>query len=423
MRFIIFGLFLIGFLLSDVYTLKAFQTLFPEFFIRNGRLATYLFWGFKILLWAALLGLTLSRKSLDVKKWVLIGFFSIYGGQIIVLMVSLGDEIRRGITYLAQFFSRSSSAGGSTILSNPSSLGSATIPRSEFLAKTGLGLGSLAFLGLSTQSSRGLYDYRVRRVNLVLPNLPSAFEGIKLVQISDIHSGSFYNPTAVLGGVELILGLKPDIIFFTGDLVNNRADEMKDYQSIFSKLKAPLGVYSILGNHDYGDYSWWPSELDKKNNLLSLMQIHKLMGYDLLMNANRTITIGGQSISIVGVENWSAHSQFPKHGRLDLAIKGTEESAVRLLLSHDPSHWRAQIIPEFSKIEATFSGHTHGMQFGLRLPNFQWSPVQYMYPEWAGLYQEKEQQLYVNVGYGFIGYPGRIGMNPEITLFTLTSRN
>jgi predicted MPP superfamily phosphohydrolase len=206
-------------------------------------------------------------------------------------------------------------------------------------------------------------------------------------------------------------------------LVNSHTDEMKDYQALFSHLKAPLGVFSVLGNHDYGDYSRWNSIQDKNKDHQELIQVHKYMGYDLLMNTNRKIKIGNDEISIVGVENWSASSDFPKHGRMDLAMPGTEDSAIRLLLSHDPSHWRAQILPHYPSVDATFSGHTHGMQMGIRLPHFQWSPIQYVYPEWAGLYQSGNQKLYVNVGFGFIGFPGRIGMPPEISLFTLSSKN
>src|SRR5690606_24941140 len=233
-----------------------------------------------------------------------------------------------------------------------------------------------------------------------------------------IHSGSFYNKKAVTGGVELLLAEKPDIVFFTGDLVNNLSNELRDYQDIFSKVKAPLGVYSVLGNHDYGDYHFGrESSPAKDKNLADLIDAQRIMGWDLLLNEHRTIRVGNEEIAIVGVENWGT-GRFPKHGDLGAALQGTEDIPVKLLLSHDPSHWRAQVLTQ-SDVDVTFSGHTHGMQFGVRTEHLKWSPVQYIYKEWAGLYREQNQQLYVNTGFGFLGYPGRVGILPEITIFEL----
>jgi len=238
-------------------------------------------------------------------------------------------------------------------------------------------------------------------------------------QISDIHSGSFYNPKAVKGGVEMLIAQKPDFIFFTGDLVNDMATEMRDYQDIFTKVKAPLGVYSTLGNHDYGDYHFGKGNSPAKaKNLKDVIATHKIMGYDLLMNENRRLKVDGEEIGILGIENWGM-GRFPKYGRMDLAVQNTDDLPVKLLLSHDPSHWRAEVLPKYPQIDAMFSGHTHGMQFGVRTEKYQWSPVEYIYKEWAGMYAEQKQQLYVNVGYGFLGYPGRVGILPEITIFTL----
>ena len=267
------------------------------------------------------------------------------------------------------------------------------------------------------------YDYRVKRRTLYLPNLPKAFDGIKLGQLSDIHSGSFYDRKAVIGGVDMLLKEKPDMIFFTGDLVNNVASEMYEYQDIFSKVKAPLGVFSVLGNHDYGDYHYGQgTSAAKIKNLADVKKTHKNMGWDLLLNENRRLKIDGEEIAILGIENWGV-GRFAKYGRMDLAIKDIDDVPVKLLLSHDPSHWRAQVLPEYPQIDAMFSGHTHGMQFGLVTEKFQWSPAQYIYKEWAGLYKQGLQQLYVNVGYGFLGYPGRVGILPEITIFELRSGN
>ncbi|UZJ64989.1 metallophosphoesterase [Sphingobacterium sp. KU25419] len=241
-------------------------------------------------------------------------------------------------------------------------------------------------------------------------------------QISDVHSGSFYNRKAVNGGVDLLLMEKPDTIFFTGDLVNNVASEMRDYQDIFSRVKADLGVFSSLGNHDYGDYYFGKEDsAAKRKNLQDLIQTHKVMGWDLLNDENRILKVNNEELAIIGVQNWGT-GRFPKHGDLKKALLGTEEQAVKLLLSHDPSHWRAQVLD--TDVDVMFAGHTHGMQFGVRLKNVQWSPAKYVYKEWAGLYREKEnKQLYVNVGYGFLGYPGRVGILPEITIFELIKGN
>jgi predicted MPP superfamily phosphohydrolase len=293
------------------------------------------------------------------------------------------------------------------------------ISRSAFLVKAGLVTAAVPLSSLSWGIISGAYDYQVKRVTLKLPNLPKAFDGITMAQISDIHSGSFYNKVAVKGGVDLLLAEKPDFVLFTGDLVNNLTSEVKDYQEIFAKIKAPLGVYSTLGNHDYGDYYFGrESSLAKIKNLQDMVTTHKNMGYQLLMNEHKRLKVDGEEIGILGIENWGM-GRFPKYGKMPLAVKDTDDLPVKLLLSHDPSHWRGEVLEKYPQIDAMFSGHTHGMQFGVRLKDYQWSPVQYLYNEWAGLYQEKQQQLYVNVGYGFLGYPGRVGILPEITIFTL----
>lgn len=252
------------------------------------------------------------------------------------------------------------------------------------------------------------------------PNLPPAFKGLKIIQLSDIHSGSFNNPSAVMRGVQMALDEKPDLILFTGDLVNNRATEMNNYTEIFSKLKAPMGVYSTLGNHDYGDYVTWDSPQEKIDNLESLKRLQAGMGWRLLMNENIIFEKNGDKIALLGVENWGAKGHFPKHGRLDLAHKGTENIPFKILMSHDPSHWDAQVRPLYPDIDLTLSGHTHGMQFGIDIPGFKWSPIKWMYEEWEDLYQKKKQYIYVNRGFGFLGYMGRVGILPEITLIELT---
>jgi predicted MPP superfamily phosphohydrolase len=278
--------------------------------------------------------------------------------------------------------------------------------------------GTLPFAAMAYGIISGAHDYRVKRKTVYLPNLPKAFDGMRIGQLSDIHSGSFYNKTAVQGGVDMLLAEKPDVIFFTGDLVNNESAEVKEYIDVFGKLKAPLGVYSITGNHDYGDYKTWASAEEKRRNFQGLIEAHRLLGFDLLMNEHRFIELGGDRLAVLGIENWGA-GRFARYGKLDLAYAGTEEAPVKLLLSHDPSHWDAQVRPLYPDIDIAFAGHTHGFQFGVEIGKIHWSPSQYVYKQWGGLYQEGSQYLYVNRGFGFLGYPGRVGMPPELTIIEL----
>ncbi|MFT3702010.1 MAG: metallophosphoesterase [Agriterribacter sp.] len=292
------------------------------------------------------------------------------------------------------------------------------ISRSAFMSWLGLGVGG-GLMATFLYGFSNKYKYQVKKITLTYPNLPEAFRGLKILQISDVHSGSFTDKEAVNHGIETILKQNADIILFTGDLVNDHAEEMDDYTDIFSKLHAPMGVFSTLGNHDYGDYRKWPSEEAKTKNLEKLKQMQKDMGWRLLMNEHVALEKNGQQIALIGIENWSAKSSFPKYGKMSEAYPGSEKYPFKILMSHDPSHWDAEVKTKYKDIDLMLSGHTHGMQFGVELPGFKWSPVQYMYKQWAGLYEDDAQKLYVNRGYGFIGYPGRVGILPEITLIEL----
>ncbi|MGV6945634.1 metallophosphoesterase [Sphingobacterium kyonggiense] len=384
---------------------------------------TFLWWGYSI---ALLVGLFISFQysiPLAIRSIILVAFFITAVSKFIYAIVLIVDDLRRGGIWVSRLFSNKKGQNLEEKLEELEKplpeVPKKGISRSDFLLKSGIVVAALPMLPLAWGVISTAYDYRIRRQKLYLPNLPKAFHGMKIGQISDVHSGSFFNKKAVLGGVEMLLNEKPDVIFFTGDLVNNVASEMRDYQDIFSKVQAPLGVYSTLGNHDYGDYYFGPTDSPaKRKNLQDLIETHKVMGWDLLMDENRKLKVGNEEISIVGVQNWGT-GRFPKKGDLQKALLGTEEQAVKLLLSHDPSHWRAQVLD--TDIDAMFAGHTHGMQFGVRGENFQWSPAKYIYKEWAGLYKEGNSQLYVNTGYGFLGYPGRVGIAPEITIFELVS--
>jgi predicted MPP superfamily phosphohydrolase len=394
----------------DFYFYNAILSVFKKWKPGTKRTFGILYWGYNLLLIAGVFAGIYLNLFLTLRAVILVAFFLTCGCKLVMLPFLLIDDLRRLAIKLF------GSKPKPTVVDGDTTEG---ISRSEFLVKAGLVAAAVPLTSLSWGIISGAYDYQVRRRDLILPNLPRAFDGIKLGQISDIHSGSFYNRTAVNGGVDMLLAEKPDLIFFTGDLVNDMATEMRDYQNVFSRVKAPLGVFSTLGNHDYGDYHFGKeSSPAKVKNLQDVIKTHKLMGYDLLMNENRRLKVDGEEIGILGIENWGM-GRFPKYGRMDLAVKNTDDLPVKLLLSHDPSHWRGQVLPEYPQIDAMFSGHTHGMQFGVRVNDFQWSPIEYIYKEWAGLYTEKQQQLYVNVGYGFLGYPGRVGILPEITIFTL----
>jgi predicted MPP superfamily phosphohydrolase len=264
----------------------------------------------------------------------------------------------------------------------------------------------------------GRFDFRVIKQTLHFENLPNAFNGLKIVQISDMHVGSFYNhQEEIQEAIDIINEQKPDLILFTGDMVNNTAEETKGWKELFLQLKSTLGNYSILGNHDYGDYVRWPSEEAKKQNLQELISFEKAAGFDILLNENRILEKNGEKIALIGVENWGT-PPFAQYGYLPDAVKGTENMPFSILLSHDPSHWDEEVAGK-TRIDLTLSGHTHGMQFGIIIGKWKWSPVQWRYDRWHGLYRHDKQCLYVNRGLGHIGFPGRVGMLPEITLIEL----
>jgi predicted MPP superfamily phosphohydrolase len=265
------------------------------------------------------------------------------------------------------------------------------------------------------------YRYKLRYVPLSIEGLPKELRKLRIVQISDIHTGSFDNPDAVQQGILMALKAKPDLILFTGDLVNYRSEEVEPYMEPLKKLTAPLGVFSVLGNHDYSDYLDWPTPEAKQKDFERLKNHHHALGWKLLMNENVLLNHKGVQFSLIGSENWSTRHRFTPYGDLKKAMTGLNLSEIPLniLMSHDPTHWDARVRPGYPDVDLTLSGHTHGMQLGVDIPGLKWSPAQYLYKQWAGLYREGNQYLYVNRGFGFIGYNGRLGILPEITLIEL----
>lgn len=344
-------------------------------------------------------------------------FFTIMMGlffaKLVGSLIFLTDDLRRSIPWaVSKAFNNNKLA-----LSEDGQM----LSRSAFLSWIGFGLGGSLF-GTLLVGFSNKYNYQVKKITLHFNNLPKAFHNFKLVHISDIHSGSLQDVAAVNKGIDLILQQQADLILFTGDLVNDRADEMNELQAVFGRLKAPLGVYSTLGNHDYGDYVSWPSVEAKKENLARLKQVHANMGWRLLMNEHQILEKNGEKIALLGIENWGAKGRFPKYGKMHLAYPGTESIPFKILMSHDPSHWDAEVKTNYPDVDLTLSGHTHGMQFGVDNAYFKWSPVQWMYKQWAGLYEDGQQKLYVNRGFGFLGYQGRVGILPEITVLELKTK-
>lgn len=295
--------------------------------------------------------------------------------------------------------------------------------RRKFISQLAVCLGVIPFASLLYGMYRGRYNYKVLNYTLEYEDLPEHFDGFKITQISDLHCGSFDNFEKVAYGVDLINEQKGDIILFTGDMVNSVASEADPWVKVFSKIEAPFGKFSVLGNHDYGDYSEWESPAAKEKNLQDLFKIHQDMGFDLLLNESRKVEKDGQKITLVGVENWGA-GRFKKAGDLNKSVAQVEKNDFKILLSHDPSHWEAEVLPHSYPFHLTLSGHTHGFQFGIEIPGWvKWSPIKWRYKQWAGIYESGNQKLNVNRGFGYLAYPGRVGIWPEITVITLKKKN
>ena len=402
MRWIISILF---FLIFQWYSYQAIKT------FTSNRWLLFAYFLFVIMVVGNLLFYTvvLERStSNEPRLMYAIGFFiSLFVFQILVTILLLGEDIFRIPQGIYAYFSK---------MPNQVQF----LPqRRKLISQIAIGLAAIPFASLLYGMFRGKYNFKVLSYKLEYDDLPEAFEGFKIAQISDIHSGSFDNPKKVQYGVDLVNAQDADVVFFTGDLVNNRAEEILPWIQTFKKINAKHGVYSILGNHDYGDYSPWESPEAKKKNMEDLKKAQKKMGWDLLLNESRFIEKQGQRIAILGVENWGSGG-FKKAGDLNKALSNVAAKDFKILMSHDPSHWEAEVIPHPFNIHLTLSGHTHGMQFGIEIPGWiKWSPIKWRYKQWAGIYEKLNQRLNVNRGFGYLAYPGRVGIWPEVTVITL----
>lgn len=398
-------------LIIDVYVFQSIKS------ITSNTLFYWIYWVLDILIIVLILYFALSGKFANgpskYTSWIMGIMMVILVPKIVVLPFLFIDDLLRIIQFLVQHSIRLFSNNNSVI---------DFASRRKIISQIALGIAAVPFFSTIYGILKGKYDYRVHKVSLYFKDLPSAFDGFKLVQLSDIHAGSFDNRDAVQKGIRLTNAQQGDLFLFTGDLVNNKAEEMYPWIEDFKQLKGKYGSFSILGNHDYGDYIKWENESEKSENLEKLKVVHKKLGYHLMLNETIYIEKEGAKIALIGVENWGKKG-FVKHGDLDKAVESVDNNLFKILLSHDPSHWEAVTLNHDKFIHLTLSGHTHGMQFGIEIPGFKWSPSQYIYKQWAGLYKHAEKYIYVNRGFGFLGFPGRVGILPEITVIELRKKS
>lgn len=387
--------------LLEFYIFQAFKTLVTN---QYGRVA-YIFITALVYIFLVYNLLNFNRGDRDHHRVQLVGtvFLALLLPKLFVVFFLLIDDIFRLLQFGFNYLSKEETHYPG---------------RRKFLSLAGLAIaGVLASLFLDGVAF-GKYRHRVRKVKLKIKNLPESFKGYKIVQISDMHAGSFFNPNKLKHAFDLINEQQPDLVLFTGDMVNNIAEEFNGVKHLFASIKAKDGKFSVLGNHDYGHYIQWNSKEEQAQNIPNLIKLKKEAGFETLLNEHRIIEKNGDKLYIIGVENWGL-KPFPQYGDLDKATKGIPVEAPKILMSHDPTHFDEIAKKHPSNIALTLSGHTHGMQFGLDLKNWRWSPVQYRYKKWADLYEIEGKYLYINRGFGVIGYPGRVGVLPEITLIEL----
>jgi predicted MPP superfamily phosphohydrolase len=399
-------IFLFIYLIADLYAFQAFKTVTKNHWFQG------LYWGISILIVGNFVfhyyGFN-RRDGFSHGHSYAFGFLiALLIPKMILLAIMIGEDVIRVPRAIYRYFTESNTANGNYFAS-----------RRQFISKIALGVAAIPLASIIYGIYKGKYNYKVLKYTLHFEDLPEAFDGYKITQISDIHSGSFDNIEKVKYGIDLINEQQSDAILFTGDMVNNKAEELIPYKDVFNKLKAKDGMFSVLGNHDYGDYVHWESENEKHQNLENLKAIQKQMGFDLLLNESRFLEKNGERIALVGVENWGSGG-FKTAGDLKRAAGNIKKEDFKILMSHDPSHWEKKVIHDDYHYHLTLSGHTHGMQFGIEIPGWlKWSPAKWRYKYWAGIYKEMGQYINVNRGFGYLAFPGRVGIWPEITVIEL----
>lgn len=386
----------------EIYTFQAFKT------ISKNKLVRFLFLAVSVsvYLYSFITIFSYDRSNGQTPQFQMaIGLLlTVSIPKLVIIFILFGEDIYRWILKL--------------ITAIASEETKPLVGRRKFISQIALGLAAVPFFSFIYGIVQGKYNYKVLKYQLTFKDLPAAFDGFTITQISDIHSGSFTNKEKIKYGVDLINQQKSDIMLFTGDIVNNKADEMDNWITVFNKLEAKEGKYSILGNHDYGDYMDWKNPQDKKDNFQKVKEVHQKIGFDLLLDEHRYLEKDGQKIALLGVENWG--KGFNKAGDLQRAATGVKKEDFKILMSHDPSHWEYKVKKDPFNYQLTLSGHTHGFQMGIEIPGwFKWSPSKYAYKQWAGLYQESGRYINVNRGFGYHAFPGRVGICPEITVIEL----
>ena len=399
----------IVFFIIELYAYQAFKTLVNN----KSILLSYKIISFLILAFIVYSFTKFDRSVGQTKQTMLtMGLvLLVYIPKIMLTLILFGEDVFRLGAGSVNYFLKSNT--------NPDFLGS----RRKFVSQIGLGLAAVPFLSLIYGVTKGKYNFKVIKQQIFFPDLPDAFDGFKITQISDVHSGSFDNPEKINHAIDLVNEQNSDMILFTGDIVNTDAKEMHPWIETFNRIKEhKYGKYSVLGNHDYGEYVDWPSEAAKEKNFQDIKNLYGQIGFNLLLNQHTFIERGNDKIALVGVENWG--NNFKKAGDINLASANLTKDDFKILMSHDPSHWEYEIKNHPKHFQLTLSGHTHGFQFGIEIPGFlKWSPVQYVYKQWAGLYENLGRYVYVNRGFGFHAYPGRVGIMPEITVIELKKGN
>jgi predicted MPP superfamily phosphohydrolase len=395
-------IFTIVIVLVEIYTFQAFKT------ISKNKFGRFIFLAISMVayLYAIITIFTYDKSNGQTPQFQMaMGvLLTISIPKLVVIFVLFGEDMYRGVLKLISVIS-----SGET---------KSLVGRRKFISQIALGLAAIPFASFIYGIVQGKYNYKVLKYQLTFKDLPAAFDGFTITQISDIHSGSFTNKEKIKYGVDLINQQKSDIMLFTGDIVNNKADEMDNWMDVFDKLEAKEGKYSILGNHDYGDYMEWDNPQDKIDNFQKVKDIHQKIGFDLLLDEHRYLEKEGQKIALLGVENWG--KGFNQAGDLQRAAAGIYKEDFKILMSHDPSHWEEKVKKDPFNYQLTLSGHTHGLQMGIEIPGwFKWSPSKYVYKQWAGLYEEAGRFINVNRGFGYHAFPGRVGIWPEITVIEL----
>lgn len=405
--------------LVDIYVFQGIRTITRGMVSQRWR--TIIHWTYwlisgGIFAWMGVLALTFTPNTGPTQAFMrLIGIAMLFLiPKLVFLLFLLGEDVFRLLRMAFAGIHNMVSSDGVPRLEY-------SVERRKFISQVAAATAAIPFMGILHGLTAGKFNFTVRRETVYFPDLPDAFDGLTITQISDLHSGSFDTEShgpELERAVKMINDQKSDVVLFTGDLVNNRAEEMIPWKSVFSKIHAPMGKFSVLGNHDYGDYVEWDSDASKAANMERLYAVHADIGFDLLRNENRLLEKNGQQLWLLGVENWGTGG-FKKAGDLKKTLAGVPAGAFKILMSHDPSHWENEVRHYDTHVHLTLSGHTHGSQFGVEIPGIKWSPIKYRYPFWAGLYDSNSRYLYVNRGLGFLALPARVGIWPEITVLQL----